>query len=142
MADTAGERGRAVALLKGGVVGGHAAALAAVVVLGLIRGAHGAAYGAIAAVIALVFYVIGQAVQVMMAGRDVHRVLVASVISYVIRVVSLGGLLALFLSGSIRLEGLDAPAVVTGTLAVVVGWLVGEIVVFSRLRFPVFDPAP
>ncbi len=34
---------------------------------------------------------------------------------------------------------MDAGSVLVTTIAVVLGWITGEVIVFSRLRIPVFD---
>lgn len=130
---------RARTLLVGGLVGGHLAWLACVVGFGVAAGPGAALSAAVGGVLALAFFTIGQAVQVRMADADPRRLLFASLISYAVRIGALGGLLMVALANRDRLAGLDATAVAAGTIAVVVGWLIGEIRAFSRLRIPVFD---
>lgn len=130
---------RAQRLLVGGLAGGHLAALAATVVFFAWRGPASGVSCLIAAAVTLLFYTVGQAVQVMMADSPPQKVLTAALVSYAVRVSALAGLLAIATTQADRLTGMDAEAVVVGTIAVVTGWLGAEIWTFSRLRFPVYD---
>lgn len=131
---------RAVALLKGGLVGGHVAAIAVVLSFGAARGPQSAASAAVAASVTLLFYTVGLAVQVAVADAPPRRVLFASLASYGLRVTALGLVLAVSLTNAHLVEGMDPVAVVVATVAVVVCWLVGEFWVYARLRIPVYDP--
>lgn len=119
-------------------MGAHAAA--AVVITGLLwaRGAQAAVSAAVAAAVVLLFFVIGHAVQLRYASATPQHLLVASLASYALRVVALGGLLAVALEHPDL--PLDARAIGFGAIAAVLGWVAGEIVAFRRLRVPVFDP--
>ncbi len=130
---------RALTLLKAGALGGHAGALAVTAFFFATRGVASGVWCLVSAGVALVFYLLGQAVQVRVADEDPERVLVVSLVSYGVRVSALGGLLALALTQGARLESLDRVAVVAGTLTVVVSWLAAEIVAFSRMRFPLYE---
>lgn len=130
---------RARKLLIGGLVGGHLAGLAAVLASWGWSGALAAASAAVAAAVTLVFFTIGQAVQLAVAEASARLVLVAALASYFVRVTALGLLLMVVLGEPERFGGLDAVAVVAATIAVVVGWLAGEIRAYSLLRIPVFD---
>jgi hypothetical protein len=130
---------RARRLLAGGAVGGHTALAVCVVAFGLTGGVAGGVSAALAGVLTVVFFIIGQAVQVLVADADPRTVLVAALASYIARVGGLGALLALALANADRLKAMDTTAVAVTTIAVVLGWLSAEIWVFSRLRLPVFD---
>lgn len=134
------DRARALHLLKAGVLGGHVGALVSSLAFFWTRGPASGVSCLIAAVIALAFYTIGQAVQVAYSDAPTGTVLTASLVSYAVRVSALGGVLALSMTQQERLTSMDPTAVVVGTLAVVGTWLGAEIFAFSRLRFPVFDP--
>jgi hypothetical protein len=131
---------RAQKLLLGGAIGGHAGALIVTVAFFVLRGTASGVSCLIACAITLAFYIVGQAVQVMMADAAPAKVLTASLASYAVRVSALGGLLAIAMTQQHRLSGMDPLAVVVGTVAVVASWLAAEIATFSRLRFPVYDP--
>lgn len=133
------DQARALQLLRAGAIGGHLGAVGSSVCFLAARGLQSAVSCLIAAVVALAFYMIGQAVQVMMADERPQKVLTAALISYGARVSALGGLLALALSRPELFPAMDPVAVVVGTLTVVVTWLAAEIVAFSRMRFPDFD---
>ncbi len=130
---------RARKLLFGGLIGGHVAWAACVVGFGVAGGPRAAASAALGGVLAIAFFTIGQAVQILMADADPRRVLFASLVSYAARIGALGALLVVALANRDRLAALDSVAIAVGTIAVVVGWLTGEIRTFARLRIPVFD---
>lgn len=130
---------RARQLLTGGAIGGNLALVACVLGFGVAAGLPGAASAGVAGALVIAFFVIGQLVMVWLADADPRRVLLAALISYAGRVGALGALLALVLANRARFAGMDPTAVVITTIAVVVGWLAGEIRAFSRLRIPVFD---
>lgn len=131
---------RALRLLRGGVLGGHAAALVTVAAFGFARGAGSAASAAISAVVTLAFYTVGLGVQVAMADAPPKRVLFASLASYGLRVTVLGLALAVTLTNAHLVAGMDPVAVVVACVAVVIGWLAAEFWVYAHLRLPVYDP--
>lgn len=123
-------------------MGAHVAALTGVGVFLVRDGLAGLASSGLAAAMVVLFYTVGQAVQVRVADAPAATVFRASVASYVVRVTALGALLAFYLrfaDDTTRLLGL--PLAVTA-IATVIGWLTGEILVFSRLRIPNFDESP
>lgn len=126
-------------LLIAGLVGGHLALAVCVIAFGIVAGAAAAASAALAGIVAIAFFTIGHAVQLLVADARPGQVLLAALISYAGRTGALGVLLAVVLANRDRLVGMDPTAVIIATLAVVVGWLSGEIRAFSRLRIPVFD---
>lgn len=130
---------RARRLLAGGLVGGHAVALICVGVFAVRDGLPGLASAALAAALVVLFYTVGKTVQVRYADAAPTTLFRASIMSYVLRVSLLGALLVAyfrFADDSSRL--LPLPLLVT-SVATVVGWLAGEILVYSRLRIPNFD---
>jgi hypothetical protein len=130
---------RARRLLLGGLAGGHLTAVVAVVACWVAGGLLAGVSAALGAFVTLAFFTIGQGVQVLVAEAPPKQVLLAALASYGVRVSALGLLLMLALAHPERLGALQPVPVVIGTIAVVVGWLAGEIRVHSRLRIPVFD---
>ena len=131
---------RARQLLAGGAMGGHAAALIAVPLFFIARGPAAGLSALIAALATLAFMGLGQWVQVRMADAPPERMMLAWLISYLIRVGVPGAVLEVALANPERLAGMDRVAVAATTMIVVVAWLIAEIWVFRRLRIPVFDP--
>ncbi len=130
---------RARQLLAAGAVGGHVALVTCVGVFAVAGGVNPALSAALAGAVTIAFFVVGQAVQVLVADAPARRVLIASLASYLLRVTALGGLLMLALNNPYRLSWLDPTAVAITTIAVVVGWLATELWRYSRLRIPVYD---
>jgi hypothetical protein len=129
---------RARKLLVGGLVGGVTAAVASMVGFGLGKGLPGLASAALASVMVLFFYSAGQLVMVRFADAGARLLLSVALASYTGRVVVLGLVLLLYARFSDHFS--IVPMVVfLSTIAVVVGWLVVEVIVFSRLRISVYD---
>jgi hypothetical protein len=132
-------RTRAAQLLVGGLVGWHAGLAAAVVVGILLGGTVGMLSALIGAALTLVYYAIGQGVQIQYADAEPRMLRAASVWSYMVRVGVLGALLWGALQWPSVLASLDARALFTGIVLGVLGWLTGLILRFRKLRIPVFD---
>lgn len=133
---------RARRLLAGGLLGAHVIALICVGIFLVRDGVPGLVSAALGAALVILFYTIGKTVQVRWADAPATTIFRVSMVSYFVRV---GGLAAL-LAGYLRFADettrlLGVPLAVT-TVATVIGWLVGELIVFSRLRIPNFDDPP
>lgn len=130
---------RARTLLRAGALGGTVVAVLAIVGVLVLRGPSAVVSAVIAACVTLGFMGLGQLIQVRTADAPPQQMMLAWLISYLVRV----GLPALLLvAASARpelLAAMDRSAVGLTTVAVVVGWLSFEIHAFSRLRIPVFD---
>ena len=129
---------RARKLLVGGLVGGVAAAVLAMVGFGIGMGPRGLASAALASVMVLFFYSVGQLVMVRFADAGARLLLSVALASYTGRVVVLGLVLLLYARFADRFPVIPM-VVFLSTVAVVVGWLVVEVIVFSRLRVSVYD---
>lgn len=136
MAESA-NRVRAVRLLAGGALGGGIAWLACLVGFGLGAGAASLPWVAFGGGTVVLFFALGQLVQVLTAEAETVVVMVASLVSYVVRA---AGLAAVLVLTQPLASGPGSGALVPTMIVVVVGWLAAEIWTFSRLRVPVFDP--
>lgn len=130
---------RARQLLFGGLVGGVAASVACLVGFGIGLGSRGLVSAALASAMVLFFYVVGQSVMVLFADAGARLLLLVSMCSYTTRVVVLGLVLFLFNRHRDDWPALAPTAVFLTTVAVVVGWLLVEVWVFSRLRINAYD---
>ncbi len=129
---------RARKLLYGGLVGGVAAAVLSMIGFTVAYGLRGLGSAALASVMVLFFYSAGQLVMVRFADAGARLLLSVALASYTTRVVVLGLVLLVYARFSDRFPVIPL-AVFLSTVAVVVGWLVVEVVVFSRLRISVYD---
>lgn len=129
---------RARKLLYGGLAGGVGAAALSMIGFGVGMGLRGLASAALASVMVLFFYSVGQLVMVRFADAGARLLLSVALASYTGRVVVLGLVLLLYARFSDRFP-VDPLVVFLSTVAVVVGWLVVEVIVFSRLRISVYD---
>ncbi len=130
---------RARRLLIGGFVGAHVVAVLCVVGFLVGGGTGPGVTAAITAAIVIVFFAIGQGVQIIVADRPPKVVLVAALTSYTIRVTVLGWVLWLVVAQRARYAWIDAPAAIITTVLVVHGWLLAEFWVYRKLRIPVYD---
>ena len=130
---------RARQLLLGGLAGGVGAAVLCLIGFGLAAGTTGLASAALAAAMVLFFYTVGQLVMVAFADAGARTLLAVAMASYTARVVVLGLLLLIFNRHAASWPALHPLAVFLTTIAVVAGWLIVEVIVFSRLRIQIFD---
>lgn len=134
-------RGRAAKLLVGGLIGWHGALLVAIVVGALVGGVLGAVSAILGAAVTLVYYTVGQGVQVQFADAPPHVLRTVSVWSYVVRVAVLGLLLWVVIEWPSVLALLDTRGLFAGIVLGVLGWLVGLVLMHRKLRIPIFDEA-
>jgi hypothetical protein len=130
---------RARKLLLGGAVGGVAAAIICLIGFTIGYGATGLISAALAAAMVLFFYGIGQYVMVLFADAGARTLLLVSMCSYTARVVILGLVLVLYNAHREAWPTLHPMVIFITTIIVVVGWLVVEVFVFSRLRIAIYD---
>ena len=128
---------RTRALLVGGLVGGHLGSVLAVLFALGWGGPKGLVSALIGAGLVIVFFSIGQAIEIVAITMASTLGLVATLFSYVMRVILLGiGLRAVVGIGTDRIE----PAwVFCGVVCCVLTWVSGVVVVAARQRVPVFD---
>ncbi len=129
---------RAQKLLLGGAVGGLSATVACLAGFGIAYGASGVVSAAVAGVLVLLFYAVGQYVMVLFADAGARLLLSVALFSYTTRVLLLGLALLVYQRNADAVT-LDPMAVFLTTVGVVVGWLVAEVWVFTRLRVGAFD---
>lgn len=124
-------------LLLAGLIGGHLGLLVATLVAGLVGGGVAAASAAVGAVLAILFFSLGQAVVLRYAEREGAVLLVAALVSYGIRASGLAGAVAFYEAAGLDL--LDRTATAAGMVATVLLWTTVEVVTFARMRIPVYD---
>lgn len=130
---------RARRLLVGGLVGGLAASVLCLLGFTMAYGTPGLVSAALGAGLVLVFYALGQYVMVLFADAGARTLLLVSLMSYSLRIAMLGLVLLSYSSNRDAWPSLVPNAVFFSTIAAVVGWLVVEVWVFSRLRISVYD---
>lgn len=130
---------RARKLLYGGLAGGVGAAVICLVVFTALDGTRGLASAALAAGLVLFFYAVGQYVMVLFADAGARLLLSVALASYTTRVALVGLVLVIYARFGSHWPALLPMGVFLTTIAVVVGWLVVEVLVFSRLRIGAFD---
>lgn len=130
---------RARKLLVGGAVGGVTAAVLAIAAMTVGYGRSGLLSALLAAAMVLFFYAVGQLVMVLFADAGARTLLMVSMMSYTARIVILGLVLLAYTKNADQWPQLTPIAIFITTMAVVAGWLVVEVWVFSRLRIGVYD---
>jgi len=132
-------RVRATRLFVGGLLGWHGGLALAAIAGILLSGGIGLLSALIGAALAVLYYAIGQAVQIQYADAPPRTIRAASLASYVVRVSLLGGLLYSSIVWPSVVVAVDARGLFAGIVLGVVGWLTGVVVAFRKLRVPVFD---
>lgn len=131
----ASRRGRG--MLVGGLVGGN---LAGLVVLAASLGIGGKP-GGLAALIGfgtvVLFFSIGQAIELIALELPTYTGLSLAMASYAVRVIGIGVMLGLVLGAAG--DQIDPIWLAVAVVSTVVGWIAGLILVASRQRVPVFD---
>ena len=130
---------RARKLLLAGLVGGIAATLLCLMIFGAMYGTRGLVSAALGAGLVLLFYSIGQVVMVLFADAGARTLLLVSLMSYTLRVAMLGLVLLSYSNARDHWPSLVPLVVFVSTIGAVVGWLVVEVFVFTRLRIGVYD---
>src|SRR5215213_7528091 len=130
---------RARKLLLGGAIGGVSASLLCLIGFSIGFGVSGLISAALAAAMVLFFYGVGQYVMVLFADAGARTLLAVSMASYTTRVVLIGLVLVLYNRNYESWPTLVPMVIFVTTILVVVGWLVVEVFVFSRLRIGVYD---
>ena len=130
---------RARKLLLGGAVGGVAATMLCLLGFGLGYGSAGVVSAAVAAALVLLFYGLGQYVMVLFADAGARLLLSVALFSYTTRVMLLGLTLLVYQRNADALSFLEPIAIFLTTVGVVVGWLLAEVWVFTRLRVGAYD---
>ena len=130
---------RARKLLRGGSVGGLAATVCCLAGFWIGYGWPGLLSAGLAAAMVLFFYGLGQYVMVLFADAGARTLLTVSLCSYTTRVVVLGLVLVLYNRYHEAWPTIIPMVIFVTTIAVVAGWLIVEVFVFSRLRIGVYD---
>lgn len=130
---------RARRLLLGGLAGGVVATVGCLIAFSLAYGSRGLVSGGLGAGLVLVFYSLGQYVMVLFADAGARTLLLVALVSYTLRIALLGLVLLSYSNNRDAWPSLVPNAVFFSTIAAVVGWLVVEVWVFSRLRISVYD---
>lgn len=130
---------RARTLLFAGAAGGLTAAVLCLAGFAIGYGWPGLWSAAFAAGLVLFFYGAGQFVMVLFADAGARLLLAVAMASYTTRVVLIGLSLLIYDRNRESMSGLVPMVVFLTVCAVVVGWLVVEVIVFSRLRISVYD---
>jgi hypothetical protein len=133
-------RVRATRLFVGGLLGWHGGLALAAIVGILLSGGIGLVSALIGAALAVLYYAIGQAVQIQYADASPRTIRTASLASYVVRVSLLGALLYASTTWPALMAALDTRGLFAGVVLGVVGWLTGLVLMSRTLRVPVFDP--
>lgn len=131
---------RASRLLVGGILGAHLLAVPGALIAFGVDGPRGLVSGLFGLALVLFFQVIGQATQVRFAGADPRVLMRASLLSYALRT----GLVGLLLVGwanlpAASLERVNALALALVAAAAVIGWMLGVVRTYARLRIPIYD---
>ncbi|MGL4832118.1 MAG: hypothetical protein ACRCWS_06060 [Propionibacteriaceae bacterium] len=129
---------RAMYLLLGGLLGVHACAVPVLIACAWLRGKGGCVAALLALAVVIFCFGVGQAVQVGLAESAPPVVLAGSLASYAVRMGLLGLMLWAMRNHAQQLH-LHTRVFFFSVVVLTVGWFLGEVMTFMRLRFPVYD---
>lgn len=130
---------RAREMMVGGLVLGHVAGL---VVLGLglaIGGTDAAITAALGFAAVVIFFSIGQYIEVIACELDPVQGMGLALVSYMVRVVGIGAGLWFILGHPAVEPHVQKGWLLLSVVATVVAWITGVVVVASRQRVPIYD---
>lgn len=124
-------------MLVGGLAAGHVGMLCAVAMGSLLGQPNATLSALIGGALVIVFFSVGQAVELVAVTMASMMGLVATLFSYLVRMILLGVSLSIVL----RIGGgrVGPEWVFCGVVCTVIGWVTGVVVVAARQRVPVFD---
>lgn len=126
-------------MLRRSLLFAHAAWLVALGLAFWVDGPLGVANAAVGGGAVVFFYAAGQGIQMLAGEMDPQSGMGLTVVSFVTRA-GLLGLLLLGLGASESLQAVFRPvSFFSGLVIVLVGWLAGMFVAWSRMRVPVYD---
>jgi len=130
---------RAVQMMVGGLVVAHVVGIILCAIAWLTGGRDALVTALLGFAIVLVFYAIGQAIEVVACEMEPFAGLGLTMASYGVRVVGIGiGLWALLKRPSV--ESHIVPEWLGGSVTgVVIAWVAGVVIVASRQRVPIYD---
>jgi len=130
---------RARQMMMGGVVLGHVVGFT-VIGLALAMGGPGAALtAALGFAAVVVFYGIGQALEVVASELEPARGLILVLVSYAVRVIGIAAGLWLLLGLPQVAPLVSPPWLVASVAGTVFAWVTGVVLVAARQRVPVYD---
>ncbi|HMQ66680.1 MAG TPA: hypothetical protein PJ992_10340 [Arachnia sp.] len=130
---------RARQMMLGGMVFGHAVGLG-VIGLALALGGPGAALtAALGFAAVVVFYTVGQALEVVASEMPTAHGLILVLASYAVRVIGIAGGLWFLLGLPQLAPHVSRPWLAASVAATVVAWVTGVVLVAARQRVPVYD---
>ena len=129
-------------MMRGGILVSHGLLVLAAVVGALVAGTDMMLTTVLAGLTVSVLLIAGQYLQMLLLRRADLLGMAATLAGFGMRVAALGLALVLWLSVADQYPVIRPWGVVVGATAVTLGWLVGVLSTYRRLRIPVFDEAP
>lgn len=124
-------------MMLGGLALAHLAGLMAAMAALVLAGSSGLVSAVIGLAVVVIFYSIGQAIEIIALELPGFTGLSIVLASYAVRVIGIGFLIWAVLTAGRGV--LSEGWVVAGVVAAVLGWTTGVVVVAARQRVPVFD---
>ena len=130
-------------MMRGGILVSHGALLLAAVVGTVVAGTDTMLTIVLAGLTVSVLLIAGQYLQMVLLRRADLLGMAGTLAGFGMRVAALGLALAVWLSAAGRYPVIRPWGVVVGATTVTLGWLVGVLSTYRRLRIPVLDePTP
>lgn len=130
---------RARQMLVGGLVLGHAAGITVLGLAMVIAGADAAITVALGFAAVVIFFAIGQYIEIIACELEPSQGMGVTLVSYVVRVIGIGVGLYFILENPAVAPHVEPGWLLLSVVATVFAWVGGVIIVASRQRVPIYD---
>ena len=134
-----GSARRARQMMIGGLVLAHAVGLGVIGVSLALGGVPGVLGAALGFAIVVIFFSIGQAIEIVACELEPVQGMGLALVSYAVRVIGIGVGMWFIMSIPAVDAGLDRAWLMAGVTATTFSWIAGVLIVASRQRVPIYD---
>lgn len=126
-------------MLVGGLVLGHVAGLSVIGLALALGGADALLSAAVGFAVVVIFFAIGQAIEVVACELEPVQGMALALASYAVRVIGIGAGLGFLVNHPAVAPHVRAGWLMGAVTATVVAWVTGVVLVGSRQRVPIYD---
>lgn len=130
---------RARQMMVGGLVLGHAAGITVLGLAMVIGGADAAITSALGFAAVVIFFTIGQAIEIIACEMEPVQGMGVALASYIVRVIGIGAGMYFILGNPAVAPHVEPGWLLLSVVATVIAWVSGVIIVASRQRVPIYD---
>ncbi len=126
-------------MMVGGLVLAHAVGIGVIGLSLALGGASGVLGAALGFAVVVIFFSIGQAIEIIACELDPVRGMGIVLVSYAVRVIGIGAGMWFLVNHPAVEPHLDRGWLMVGVSATTFAWIAGVLIVASRQRVPIYD---